>query len=120
MTLHQMFQKYCKVGYSEKSDDIRMKRLNFWINKTVIKIEKIQFSQGMNLFLNISNNKLCALIYYFEMKGIISYLFNYNDSPETVSKKIFISQKEMNLSAGLEFIKRNEHFILLIKILFIK
>ena len=108
VTLHQMFQKYCKVGYSEKNDDIRMKRLKFWINKTVIKIEKIQFSQGMNLFLNISNNKLCALIYYFEMKGIISYLFNYNDSPETVSKKIFISQKEMNLSAGLEFIKRND------------
>ena len=109
VTLHQMFQKYCKIGYSEKSDDIRMKRLKFWINKSFIKIEKIQYSQGMNVYLNISNKKLCALMYYFEMKGIISYLFNYTDPPEVVSKKIFLTQKELNLSNGLEFIKRNDN-----------
>jgi len=108
VTLHQMFQKYCKISYSEKSD-IRMKRLKFWINKSLIKIEKIQYSQGMNFYLNINNKKLCALMYYFEMKGIISYLFNYTDPPEIVSKKIFLTQKELNLSNGLEFIKRNDN-----------
>ena len=108
VTLHQMFQKYCKIGYDEKTDDIQMKRLKFWINKSIIKTEKIQFSQGMNVCLNLSNNKICALMYYFEMKGIISYLFNYTDSPQTISKKIFINQKELNLSNGLESIKRND------------
>ena len=108
LTLHQMFQKYCKIGYNEKSDDFKMKRLKFWINKSIIKTEKPQYNQVMNIHLNINNKKTCALMYYFEMKGIISYLFSYTDSPQTVSKKIFIKQKEISLNNGLEFIKRND------------
>ena len=42
------------------------------------------------------------------MKGIVSYNFNYTDDPETISKKIFLVQKELNLNTGVEAIKRND------------
>ena len=106
LTLHQMFQKYCKIGKdNDKGSSMSIKTKKFWINKSLIKVEKIQLSQGMNIYLNINTKKTCALIYYFQTKGVISYLFNYTDSPQTVSEKIFIKQKELNLSSGLNYIK---------------
>ena len=110
LTLHQMFQKYCKIGKADEKGNKYTKKIRkkFWINKSFIKVEKVQLSQGINCFLNVNNKKLCALIYYFEMKGIVSYNFNYTDDPETISKKIFLVQKELNLNTGVEAIKRND------------
>ena len=109
LTLHQMFQKYCKIGKDpEKVGNISGKRQKFWINKNLIKVEKVQASQSMNINLNINSKKICALIYFFEMKGIISYQFNYTDSPKVISEKIFLAQKELNLNNGFELIKRND------------
>ena len=109
VTLHQMFQKYSKItGKESQNREHNPKLLNYWINRTDIKIEKIQFSQGINLFLNVNNKKICALIYYFETQGIISYVFNYTDTPEAISKKIFLKQKELNLNNEIDVIKRND------------
>ena len=114
LTLHQMFQKYCKINGEREEDldnennnnEIQIKKLKFWIGKSNIKTEKIQFSQGMKLYLNINSKKISSLIYYIESKGIISYNFNYFDTPEEISKKIFISQKELNINNGLDYMKR--------------
>ena len=118
LTLHQMFQKYCKVnGQKEEennnnentiNNEDQLKKSNFWIGKTSIKMEKIQLCQGMKIYLNINTKKICSLIYYFETKGIVSYPFNYSDSPEVISKKIFINQRELNINSGLDFMKRND------------
>ena len=106
LTLHQMLQKYLKI---EKSGNTSSKTRKFWINKNLIKVEKVQLSQGINIHLNINSKKICALTYFFENKGIISYHFNYTDSPKIISEKIFLAQKEINLNNGFELIKRNDH-----------
>ena len=111
LTLHQMFQKYCKIGKdydNSSSHSLTSKRQKFWVNKNLIKVEKVQLSQGMNINLNINSKKICALIYFFETKGIISYQFNYTDSPKIISEKIFMAQKELNLNNGFESIKKND------------
>ncbi len=117
LTLHQMFQKYCKFNFERGEEFIQnnkenksnqLKKLKLWINKSTLKIEKIQLCQSMKIFLNINSKKICSLIYYFETKGIISYEFNYFDLPEEISKKIFIAQKELNINNGLDFMKRND------------
>ena len=118
LTLHQMFQKYCKINgereeelanennNNRNNNEIPIKKLKFWVGKSNIKTEKIQFSQGMKLYLNINSKKISSLIYYFESKGMISYNFNYYDTPEEIAKKIFISQKELNINNGLDYMKR--------------
>ena len=107
LTLHQMLQKYLKIEKS--SGNISSKIQKFWINKNLIKVEKVQLSQGIDIQLNISSKKICAFSYFFESKGIISYQFNYTDSPKIISEKIFLTQKELNLNNGFELIKRNDH-----------
>ena len=119
LTLHQMFQKYCKINGERDDDlikknnnnineDINIKKPKFWIGKSTMKMEKIQLCQGMKIALHINSKKICSLIYYFETKGIISYTFNYFDSPEEISKKIFILQREFNINSGLEYMKKND------------
>ena len=65
----------------------------------------------MKIYLNINSKKIGSLIYFIETKGIISYLFNYWDSPEEISNKILIKQKELNVNIGLDHMKKNDSYI---------
>ena len=112
LTLHQMFQKYCKVTIEDDfnrnidDDEINFKKPKFWTSRNNIKKEKNQFCQGMNISLNINYENLCSLTYYFETKGIISYNFNYSDPPEKLFSKITIPARELNLNNGFDTMKR--------------
>ena len=112
LTLHQMFQKYCKVTIEDdfnrniNDDEINFKKPKFWTSRNNIKKEKNQFCQGMNISLNINYENLCSLTYYFETKGIISYNFNYSDPPEELFSKIIIPARELNLNNGFDIMKR--------------
>jgi hypothetical protein len=68
-------------------------RIAFWSSSTILKFEKQQVSQGLNIFLNINTKQLCALILFFENGDIVSFPFNYNDSPEEIKNKITIPTK---------------------------
>ena len=119
VSLHQMFLKYCKINVEkddknnnikdkkESSQSINAIKPKFWIGKSNIKMEKVQLCQGIKIALNLSFKKICSLIYYFETKGIIALAFNYYDSPEEIAKKIFITQKELNVNNGIDYLKRN-------------
>ena len=115
LTLHQMLQKYFKINSAKdeliqsvgrENKEIQLKSAKYWIRKSNIKMEKIQLYQGMKIALNINSKKICSLIYHFETKGIICYKFNYFDTPEEISKKIFIVQRESNINNLFDYMKR--------------
>ena len=70
--------------------NIKNNRAAFWSSSTILKFEKQQVSQGLNIFLNINTKQLCALILFFENGDIVSFTFNYTDSPEEIKNKITI------------------------------
>ena len=112
LTLHQMFQKYCKIAGEDdfnrniNDNEINLKKQKIWTSRNNIKKEKNQFCQGMNISLNINYENLCSLTYYFETKGIISYNFNYSDSPEKLFSKIIIPARDLNLNNGFDTMKK--------------
>ena len=65
-------------------------RTAFWASSTILKFEKQQVSQGLNIFLSINTKQLCAVILFFENGDIVSFPFNYTDSPEEIKNKITI------------------------------
>ena len=118
VTLHQMFKKHSKTNNLNKengelneninesnednSSNISLGNINpvnddgiikvrHWITKRNVESEKKQFSQNIKIALNINNKRLCAFILFFEAKRIISYTFNYSDTPEEIKEKIFIN-----------------------------
>jgi hypothetical protein len=70
--------------------NIKNNKIAFWSSSTILKFEKQQVSQGLNIFLNINTKQLCALILFFENGDIVSFPFNYSDSPEEIKNKITI------------------------------
>ena len=66
-------------------------KIRHWIVKRNVESEKKQFSQSIKIALNINNKRLCAFILFFEAKRLISYTFNYTDSPEEIKDKIFVN-----------------------------
>jgi len=70
--------------------NIKINRIAFWSSSTILRFEKQQVSQGLNIFLNINTKKLSALILFFENGDIVTFPFNYNDSPEEIKNKITI------------------------------
>ena len=66
-------------------------KIKHWIVKRNVESEKKQFSQSIKIALNINNKRLCAFILFFEAKRLISYTFNYSDSPEEIKDKIFVN-----------------------------
>ena len=72
-------------------EDDGILKTKHWITKRNVESEKKQFSQSIKIALNINNKRLCAFILFFEAKRIISYTFNYSDSPEEIKDKIFIN-----------------------------
>ena len=74
----------------QDNDDLFYKTKH-WIVKRNVESEKKQFSQSIKIALNVNNKRLCAFILFFEAKRLISYTFNYTDSPEEIKDKIFVN-----------------------------
>ena len=119
VTLHQMLKKHSKINNINKENDDELNenlnesnednssnsglgnlnpvnddgllKVKHWITKRNVESEKKQFSQSIKIALNINNKRLCAFILFFEGKRLISYTFNYSDSPEEIKEKIFIN-----------------------------
>ena len=79
------------LGNINPLNDDGILKTKHWITKRNVESEKKQFSQSIKIALNINNKRVCAFILFFESKRIISYTFNYSDSPEEIKDKIFIN-----------------------------
>ena len=75
---------------NQNNDDGFLKTRH-WIVKRNVESEKKQFSQSIKIALNINNKRLCAFILFFEAKRLVSYTFNYSDTPEEIKDKIFVN-----------------------------
>ena len=64
-----------------------------YVNKVGIEHENKQFCHCAKISLNINNKKICAFTIFVEVNGIITYNFNYTDSPYEIKNKIFINSK---------------------------
>ena len=121
VTLHQMLKKHSRANNTHKNIDEDNENINesneenssneeknsleninpsneegflktkHWITKRNVESEKKQFNQSIKIALNINNKKACSFILFFESKKIVSYLFNYSDTPEEIKDKIFIN-----------------------------
>ena len=69
----------------------------FWSTSNVMWLEKKQVAQSVKMFLNINTKRLCALIIFLEIGGVVSFPFNYNDSPEEIKDKITITSNEVQI-----------------------
>ena len=121
VTLHQMLKKHSRANNANKNNDENNENINesneenssneeknsleninpindegliktkHWITKRNVESEKKQFSQSIKIALNINNKRACSFILFFELKKIVSYTFNYSDTPEEIKDKIFIN-----------------------------
>ena len=79
------------------SDILNGKKICYWLTSINLWIEKKQIAQTVKIFLNINTKQLCALILFFEIGSVITFPFNYNDSPEEIKKKITIGSFELQI-----------------------
>ena len=121
VTLHQMLKKHSRANNANKNNDENNENINdsneenssneeknsleninpindegliktkHWITKRNVESEKKQFSQSIKIALNINNKRACSFILFFELKKMVSYTFNYSDTPEEIKDKIFIN-----------------------------
>ena len=73
------------------------KQICFWSTSVNLWLEKKQVAQSVKIFLNINTKRLCALILFFEIGEVITFPFNYNDSPEEIKNKITVTTHEIQL-----------------------
>ena len=76
---------------------IKISKIAFWSTSINLWLEKKQIAQSVKIFLNINTKKLCALILFFEIGNVVTFPFNYNDSPEEIKNKIIITNHEIQL-----------------------
>ena len=76
---------------NQENEEDGIIKVKHWIVKRNVESEKKQFSQSIKIALNINSKRLCAFILFFEAKRLISYNFNYSDTPEEIKDKIFIN-----------------------------
>ena len=69
----------------------------FWSTSIILWLEKKQVAQCVKIFLNINTKRLCGLILFFEMGQVVTFPFNYNDSPEEIKQKLNIVSSEIQL-----------------------
>ena len=73
-------------------------RTKYWTIKRKIESEKKNFVQNIKSVLNINDKRICSFVIFFESKNIVSYTFNYTDTPEEIKNKIFVTSN-INLSS---------------------
>ena len=73
-------------------------KTKYWTIKRKIESEKKNFIQCIKILLNINDKRMCSFVLFFETKNIVSYEFNYTDTPEEIKEKIFI-KSNINLSS---------------------
>ena len=120
LNLHNMLKKNSRVENNNKDNDeiknndsvdsneIEKKNLEqsdknnnrtkYWTIKRKIESEKKNFVQNIKIVLNINDKRPCSFIIFFESRNIISYEFNYTDTPEEIKNKIFVTSN-INLSS---------------------
>ena len=81
------------------NNELVYNKTKYWTNKRKIEAEKKNITQCIKFILNISDKRICSFVLFFESKNIISYNFNYTDSPEEIKNKIFIP---FNINLSLE------------------
>ena len=120
VTLHQMLKKHSRINNANKDNDDNeninesneenssndannsleninpldedgLLKTKHWITRRNVETEKKQFSQSIKIALHINNKRVCSFILFFEAKRIVSYTFNYSDTPEEIKEKIFIN-----------------------------
>ena len=69
----------------------------FWSTSVSLYFEKKQVAQTVKIFLNINTKRLSALILFFENGKVVSFPFNYNDSPEEIKNKITITSNQIQM-----------------------
>ena len=80
------------------NNDLIINKTKYWTIKRKIESEKKNFVQSIKSCLNINDKRICSFVLFFESKNIISYSFNYTDSPEEIRDKIFVTSN-INLSS---------------------
>ena len=73
------------------------KKTFYWMTSISLWFEKKQLAQTVKIFLNINTKRLSALILFFENGKVVSFPFNYNDSPEDIKNKITITSNEIQI-----------------------
>ena len=79
-------------------NNINKNRTKYWTIKRKIESEKKNFVQNIKSVLNINDKRICSFVIFFESKNIVSYTFNYTDTPEEIKNKIFVTSN-INLSS---------------------
>jgi hypothetical protein len=95
------------------NDSINNKNNSFLYNIQTTFIESdFKKKDFIKIFLHININKFCSFIIYFNNNcSIIANNFNYNDSPQQISSKIFISNKVKLKSENLKLFNKYNNFI---------
>ena len=88
---------YEKLDKETIQIDISNEKPFFWSTSVILWLEKKQVAQSCKIFLNINTKRLCALILFFEMGQVVSFPFNYDDSPEEIKNKLTISLNKIQL-----------------------
>ena len=81
--------------YNKENNKTENKKILYWQTSISLWFEKKQLAQTVKIFLNINTKRLSALILFFENGKVVSFPFNYNDSPEEIKNKITITSNEI-------------------------
>ena len=82
-----------------EKNDLGYNKTKYWTIKRKIESEKKNFTQCIKFFLNINDKRVCSLVIFFESRNVITYNFNYTDTPEEIKDKIFVTT---NINLSLE------------------
>ena len=82
---------------NKENNKSQNKKTFYWLTSISLWFEKKQLAQTVKIFLNINTKRLSALILFFENGKVVSFPFNYNDSPEDIKNKITITSNEIQI-----------------------
>ena len=109
ISLNKVFKQFIYNNNSNSmNDSINNKNNSFLYNIQTTFIESdFKKKDFIKIFLHININKFCSFIIYFNNNcSIIANNFNYNDSPQQISSKIFISNKVKLKSENLKLFNK--------------
>ena len=81
----------------DKNDNNSTEKVYFWCASVSLWFQTKQLEQTVKIFLNINTKRLCAVILFFGTGAVATFLFNYNDSPEEIKKKITDTPSEIQI-----------------------
>ena len=81
------------------NNDFAYNKTKYWTIKRKIEAEKKNITQCIKFILSINDKRICSFVLFFESKYIVSYNFNYTDTPEEIMNKIFVT---CNINLSLE------------------